>query len=103
MADGDPEERPKLTPPYYPSGDSEGIPYIIQTAEAKAVAEYARISLFDAFALDIFRYWALLRDAIIYNRAQSEAGRKWLRDAHRLTQTEPDMEGLQAFIEKGGG
>lgn len=102
MADPDEGQRPKLTPPYYPPGDGEGIPYTIHTAADKTVAEYARISLFAVLRLDIFSYWALLRDAVIYNRAQSAAGRKWLKNAHRLTLTEPDVESLQAFIERGG-
>lgn len=102
MADPDQGQRPKLTAPYYPGKDGTGIPYTINTAADKAVAEYARISLFDVLGLDIFSYWALLRDAVIYNRAQSDAGRKWLRDAHRLTLTEPDVDGLRALIERGG-
>ena len=37
----------------------------------------------------------LLRDAVIYNKMQTDKGRKWLRDAYRITQTAPDMDKLR--------
>ena len=54
------------------------------------------------YDLDIITFWALLRDGVIYNRAQTETGRKWLRNAWRITQTEPETEKLKAkYGERG--
>lgn len=50
--------------------------------------------MFEVFALDVFTYWALLHDAVVYGNAQTDEGRKWLKNAWRLTQTEPDREKL---------
>lgn len=102
MAGGHPGIRPKLILPSYPCGGSEGIPYTIRTAEEKCVAEYAQMSMLAVMRLDIFSFWALLRDAVIYNRAGSPAGREWLQNAHRLIQTEPDLPALRQKFGKGG-
>ena len=48
----------------------------------------------DVMELCVFDFWALLRDAIIYNNAQTENGRKWLKNAHRLEQKTPDTVAL---------
>lgn len=70
------------------------MPFAISTQHEKIVAEYAGVSLFEVFALDVFTYWALLHDAVVYGNAQTEDGRKWLKNAWRITQTEPDREKL---------
>ncbi len=70
------------------------MPFEISTLHEKIVTEYAGISLLALGALDIFEYWGLLHDAVVYNRAQTKEGRKWLKNAWRLTQTEPDTKKL---------
>ncbi len=70
------------------------MPFSITTQQEKIVAEYAGISLLDVFELDVFSYWSLLHDAVVYGNAQTEEGRKWLKNAWRLTQTEPDRQKL---------
>lgn len=83
--------------------DGEGIPYTITTMNEKVVAEYAGVPLLQVQEMDIFTYWVLLRDGIIYNNAQTKKGREWLKNAWRLTQTEPDTEKLhQKFGRKEG-
>lgn len=96
-------KRPKLTIPSYPSGDSEGMPYIIHTAEEKCVGEYAGMTMLQVLGLDYFSFRFLLRDAVIYNHSQSKKGREWLKNAHRLTQTEPDLPALRTKFGKEGG
>lgn len=58
--------------------------------------------LFQVYEMDIFTFWALLRDVIIYNQSRTKAGRKWLNNAYRLTQTEPDLPKLRRKAGKGG-
>ena len=95
-------ERPKLTPPSNPETDGEGVPFALCSASEKLVSEYAGIPLPAVYDLDIITFWALLRDGVIYNRAQTETGRKWLRNAWRITQTEPETEKLKAkYGERG--
>lgn len=66
------------------------------------MAEYAAVSIFRVAELDIFTYWALLHDAIVYNYGQTKEGRKWLRNAWRLTQTEPETARLKKKYGKEG-
>lgn len=66
------------------------------------MAEYAGVSILDTDDLDVFTFWALLRDAIIFSRSQTKEGRKWLRNAWRIGQTEPETEKLHQKIGKGG-
>ena len=58
------------------------------------VSDYAGLSMAEITELDVFNFWALMHDAVIYNHAQTEEGRKWLKNAHRLEQTEPDDDAL---------
>lgn len=55
------------------------MPFALCSASEKLVSEYAGIPLPAVYDLDIITFWALLRDGVIYNRAQTETGRKWLR------------------------
>lgn len=66
------------------------------SANEKLVSEYAGIPLPAVYDLDVITFWALLRDSVICNRAQTETGRKWLRNAWRIIQTEPETEKLKA-------
>lgn len=66
------------------------------------MAAYAGMVLSEVYDLDVFTFWALLRDAVIYNRSQTKAGRDWLKNAWRMTQTEPDDEAVDREIARGG-
>ena len=86
--------RPELAVPYYPDKQEE-IPFELFTGGEKLVAEYANMSVPEVFELDIYDFRMLLRDAVIYNKMQTDKGRKWLKDAYRITQTVPDMDKLR--------
>lgn len=70
------------------------MPYTINSIEEKIVAEYAQIPLPQVGEFDLFTFYALLRDAVIFNHSQTKEGRKWLKNAWRITQTEPETEKL---------
>lgn len=74
--------------------NSEGVPFAVLTQHEKIVAEYAGISLLDVYELDVFSYWALLHDGVVWNNAQTEKGREWLNNAWRIAQTEPQTKKL---------
>lgn len=96
MAEKGERHQPKLIIPYYPDNKGDkGIPYIINTLNKKTVSEYSGLSFSEVMELDVFEFWGLLRDAVIYNSSLTDDGRKWLRNAWRLTQTEPDRERLR--------
>lgn len=61
------------------------------------------MSLFEVYQLDVFTYWALLHDAVVYDNAQTTEGREWLHNAWRITQTEPDRPKLHSKIRTKGG
>lgn len=66
------------------------------------MAEFTGLPLHQVYEIDVFTFWALLRDAVIYNRSQTKEGRDWLKNAHRLTVTEPDTPKLRQKLGKGG-
>nr|DAF01826.1 MAG TPA: hypothetical protein [Caudoviricetes sp.] len=59
------------------------------------VADYAGLNLYEVEELDYIDYLALRRDAFIYKLNQSEEGRKYLDNAWRLEQTNPDRKSLR--------
>lgn len=78
--------RPKLKVPYYPTNDSKGH-YDLSTLNYKIVADYANITMFEVVDFDIFTYWFLLREAVIYQYSQTEDGQKYLNNCWRMEQT----------------
>lgn len=74
---------------------------MVESGEQKIIADYAGISIFAAFNLDIITYYKTLRDAIIYNNMQTEEGRKRLDDAWIMEQTKPDRKSLREHFSKG--
>ena len=66
------------------------------------MAEYCNIPLFLVYELDVFTFWALLRDLVIYNKNQTKEGRTWLKNAYRLTRTAPETEKLYQKMKRGG-
>lgn len=59
-----------------------------------------RISLPDVNDLDYIDYLILRRDAFIDKLNGTEAGRKYLNDAYRLTLTKPDRKRLREQFAK---
>lgn len=59
------------------------------------MADYAGISVFDVVQLDVFVYWTLLHDAVVYMYSKTEEGEEYLRNAWRLEQVEPDVGKLR--------
>ena len=93
-------KRPKLKIPYYPSNDNKGH-YDLTSLNYKIVADYANITLFEVIDIDVFTYWYLLREAVIYQYSQTEEGQKYLNNCWRIEQTEPEKETLRAKFGKG--
>jgi len=90
---------PELKIPYCPE-QSDDIKYNIDTFSEKLVAEYSGLSFFEVEELNIVDFWLLLRNAVIYNRMQSEDGRKYLDKCWCMEQTKPDRKRL---LERFGG
>ena len=45
--------------------------------------------------MEVFEYWLLLRDAVIYDYMQYEEGRKYLDNCYRMEQTKPNRKALR--------
>lgn len=87
--------------PQFPETKSEHIhKYTIESGEAKIIADYAHISVFAAFRLDVITYYETLRDAVIYNNMQTEEGQNRLDDAWILEQKRPDRNSLRKMLGK---
>ncbi|WP_242850468.1 hypothetical protein [Clostridium botulinum] len=93
------KEFPKLKIPYYPSEEDEDKGhYEVNTIEEKIVCEYTGYTFYQLEDLEAFEYWLLLRDAIVYNYTQTEAGREYLENCWRLEQTKPDRKSLREKV-----
>jgi hypothetical protein len=51
--------------------------------------------------LEVFEYWSILRDAVIYKYMQSEKGQEYLERCWMLEQTKPDRKKLREKFGKG--
>ncbi|MDF2675585.1 MAG: hypothetical protein K0R09_3857 [Clostridiales bacterium] len=63
--------------------------------EEKIVSEYTGYNFDRLEELNVFEFWLLLRDAIIYNNKQTKAGREHLENCWRIDQTEPDRKSIR--------
>ena len=89
----------ELAPPSCPDDGPEGH-YTAETGNDKFTADYAGISIFEVQELDVFTYWQLLRDAVIYSCQQTEDGRDYLERCWAAEQTEPDRKALRRYFGK---
>ena len=76
--------------------------YSIVTVGEKLVADYTGLNFLEIEELPIDTYFLLLRDAFIYDRQKTEAGREYLENCWRLEQTEPDRNALRQKFGKEG-
>ena len=83
--------------PYYPENGSKAF-FNNNTSDSKLVADYANISIPDTGELDIFTYWGLLHDAVVWNCNRTEKGREYLENAYIYAQTEPDKATLREMF-----
>ena len=91
--------KPKLKIPYAPTGERKGH-YEVNMLEEKIVRDYTGYDFDRLNNLSVFEFWALLRDAIVYNCKQTEEGRKYLNDCWLHDQTEPDRGALLKYFGK---
>ena len=96
------KELPKLVIPYYPDGVEDKGHYTVESFEEKLVSDYTGYRFNEIDEMDVVKFWIYLKDAFIYNMKQSEEGRKYLDNAWRLTQTNPDRDKLRAKYGKDG-
>lgn len=59
------------------------------------VAEYTGLNFLQIGELNYIQFLLWRRDAFIHRMEQSEAGREYLRNAWRMTQTKPDRAALR--------
>uniref|UniRef100_UPI00260E6188 hypothetical protein n=1 Tax=Clostridium sp. TaxID=1506 RepID=UPI00260E6188 len=84
------KELPKLKIPYYDDGNEDKGHFEVNTLEEKIVCKYTGYNFDRLESMDVFEYWLLLRDAVIYNYMQSEQGNEYLDNCWRMEQTSPD-------------
>lgn len=66
------------------------------------MAEYTGLSLLEVRELDYVQYLVWRRDAFIYKYSRTEEGQKYLDNAWRMEQTEPDRPKLRAKLGRKG-
>lgn len=78
-----------------------GHEYINTTWGRHLVSAYTGLDFYQVGALDYGVYLLWLRDAYIYALNQTEAGRAYLDECWRLTQTKADKAALRKHFGKG--
>ena len=66
------------------------------------MAEYTGLNFHEVSQLDYVQYLVWRRDAYIHKLNQTEEGKKYLDNAWRMEQTEPDRAGLRKKLRKEG-
>ena len=74
--------------------------YTVSTIEEKIVRDYTGYDFDRLELLTVFEFWALLRDAFIYECKQTEQGRDYLEKCWLAEQTEPDRAALRKYFGK---
>ncbi|OCB00396.1 hypothetical protein BGS1_15760 [Clostridium beijerinckii] len=85
--------------PYYPMDSDEGH-YEVNTIEEKTVSNYTGYDFDRVDELEVFQYWLLLRDAIVYKHLQTKEGREYLEKCWIMEQTKPDRQSLREKMGK---
>lgn len=75
--------------------------YVLISHKEKVISKYCGISIFEVEELDLVEYLFYYREAVIYNCMQSEDGMEYLRNAHRLDQTDPERDKLRKKFQNG--
>lgn len=87
--------------PFYPIRDrAGGHQYKITTWYKHLVAKYTGFNFHEVGRLNYIEYLTYRRDAFIQWLSQSKAGQKYLDDAWRMEQTEPDRATLRKHFGK---
>ena len=84
--------------PYFPSENESKAYCENSTSDNKLISDYANISIPETFNLDVFTYWGLLHDAVVYVCNKTEKGKEYLERAYNHSQTEPDRETARKFF-----
>lgn len=92
------ESDPALRIPYYPSGSGNKTYFQCVSGFRKIAADYCNCSLNDIYSMDIFDYWEILHDAVVWNRSSTEEGREYLENAYMYMQEKPDRETAQKIF-----
>lgn len=66
------------------------------------MCEYTGLNFISIGNLDVFSYWSLLRDSVIYKYMQTEQGQEYLNKCWILEQTKPDRKRLREKFGKEG-
>lgn len=66
------------------------------------MAEYTGLNFYEVGQMDYLQYLVWRRDAFIHYLSQTEEGEKYLNNAWRMEQTEPDRKALRKKFKKGG-
>ena len=79
-----------------------GHKYTAESWYIHLVAEYTGLTFPEVLALDLVQYLTWRRDAFIVRMNRTEEGQKYLANAWRMEQTEPDRVKLRKKLGKGG-
>lgn len=92
---------PDLIAPYYPTEKKIPNYFNCVTNDIKWVADYINDSMMRVYQLDIFEFYGLFHDAIVWEMNRTESGREYLKNAHNRTQTKPDWKRLSGLANGG--
>jgi hypothetical protein len=93
-------EQPKLRTPFYPT-KGERAYYKAESSDCKWVIDYTGCTYIEVMEMDVYTFWGLLHDAVVWALDKTAEGREYLENAWYYEQTEPDRDALREVF--GGG
>ena len=90
------QSRPKLITPYCPEYADNRAFLHNDSADMKRVSDYSGLDFLQVECLEIFDFWGLLHDAVVWDLSKTESGRDYLESAYNHARTEPDIPALRA-------
>ena len=84
-------------------GSAGGHQYTVESWWRKLVADYTGLSFLEVAELDYLQYLTWRRDAFIYMMNSTEEGKKYLDNAYRMEQTQPDRKRLREKLGRKEG
>ena len=83
------------------SQEGEGVPYETETYWEYMVSQYTGLNFNEIGQLNYVTFLQYRRDAFIHRCSLTPEGREYLRDAHRMEQTQMDRSKLRQHARKG--
>jgi len=92
------ESDPNLNVPYYPEKGESKAYFRCVSGFKKIAADYSGCSIREVYDMDVFEYWSILHDAVVWNNSGTKEGREYLENAYMYMQERPDRKTARKLL-----